>query len=139
MLWICIDSDLLDPDAFWEAGAGSRSKEIYKNLKINLIFNLSKRLLYLRRQCCGSADPDPTVTLMNIRILLPNKKLKTLKKCSKRLVFHTFCLVICKLMRIRIRNQLITLMRMRIQPLMLQNVLSSHKRTRNIFQGKIMK
>jgi hypothetical protein len=34
-----------------------------------------------------------------------------MKKCLNRLIFHTFCLVICKLMRIRI--QFITLMRIR--------------------------
>ncbi len=44
-------------------------------------------------------------TLMRIRISIPasKKRLKTLKKCSKWLIFHTFWLVICKLMRIRIR------------------------------------
>ncbi len=34
-----------------------------------------------------------------------------MKKSSNRLLFHTFWLVICELMRIRIRIQLITLMR----------------------------
>ncbi len=47
------------------------------------------------------ADPDPDPSFQI--------KAQTMKKCSNRLVFHTFWLVICKLMRIRI--QLITLMR----------------------------
>ncbi len=49
------------------------------------------------------ADPDPAPSF---------QKSSALKKCSNRLTFHTFCLVICKLIRIRI--QLITLMRIRI-------------------------
>ncbi len=39
----------------------------------------------------------------------------TLNKCSNPLIFHTFWLVTCKLMRILIRIQPITLMRIRIQ------------------------
>ncbi len=76
------------------------------------------------------ADPDPT--------FLPDPdadpapypdpsyqiKTQTFENCSKRLIFHTFLLVICKLMRIRFRIKLNTdadpnpdfyLMRMRIQ------------------------
>jgi hypothetical protein len=53
-------------------------------------------------------------TLMRIRIWIQNlaskKRLKPLKKCSNRLICHTFWLFICKLMRIRF----FTLMRMRI-------------------------
>jgi len=37
-----------------------------------------------------------------------------LKKCSIRLIFHKFWLVVCKLMLIRFRIQLITLMRIQI-------------------------
>jgi hypothetical protein len=51
------------------------------------------------------ADPDPSFQI----------KIQTLKKCSNRLIFHTFWLVICKLMRIRFRIQLITLMRIWIR------------------------
>ncbi len=48
-------------------------------------------------------------TLMRIRILASNKRgLKPLKKCLNRLIFHTFWLDICKLIRIRFRIQLIT-------------------------------
>ncbi len=43
------------------------------------------------------------------------KRLEILKMCSKRLIFHSFWLVICKLMRIGIRIQLITLTRIRLQ------------------------
>ncbi len=81
-------------------------------------------------QCYGSALRIRIllVTLMRIRILpftlnaVPDpdpssqiKIQKTLKKCSSRLIFHTFWLFICKLMRMRIRIQLITLMRNRIR------------------------
>jgi hypothetical protein len=52
------------------------------------------------------------------------------KKCSNRLIFHTFWLVICKRMRIRIlfiilmwiRIQLITLMRIRSLPFNLMRI-----------------
>jgi len=69
-------------------------------------------------QCCGSAsldaDPDPACHLD------PDPSFP-LKKCSNRLIFHTFWLVIWKLMRIRIRIriQLITLMRMQIRILLI--------------------
>ncbi len=49
--------------------------------------------------CCGSGsdfhpdpDPDPSFQI----------KAQTIKKCSNRLISHTFWLFICKLMRIRI-------------------------------------
>jgi hypothetical protein len=77
------------------------------------------------------ADPDSDFYLMRMRILLltlmliriliqilaSKKRLEPLKKCSNRLIVHTFWLVICKMMRIRIRfgTQLITLMRIRIR------------------------
>ncbi len=54
-------------------------------------------------------------TLMRIRILASKKRLRTLKKYSNRLIFHTFWLDICKLMRICI--QLITMMLIRIRSL----------------------
>jgi hypothetical protein len=56
------------------------------------------------------------VTLMRvwIRILASKERLKTLN--SNRLIFHTFWRIICKLMWIWIRIQLITLMRIRILP-----------------------
>jgi hypothetical protein len=37
-----------DPNPYWECGSGSRTMKIYQNLQINLVFCLSKRLLYLR-------------------------------------------------------------------------------------------
>jgi hypothetical protein len=46
-------------------------------------------------------------TLMQIRIRLLASKKVNLKKCSNRLIFQTFCLVTCKLIKIRI--QFITL------------------------------
>ncbi len=71
---------------------------------------------------------DPAFNLMLIRSYLSlwcgsgseasfQIKAQKLKKCSNRLIFHTFWLGICKLMRIQIRVQiqLITLMRMRIR------------------------
>jgi hypothetical protein len=68
------------------------------------------------------ADPDPYSTFhpvwirIRVQILASKEGLKPLKKCSNRLIFHTFWLVICKLMRIRmrIRIQLIIMMRIRI-------------------------
>ncbi len=45
------------------------------------------------------ADPDPDPSF--------KKRLKLLKKCQNRLMFYTFWLDICKLMRIRFRIQLI--------------------------------
>ncbi len=48
-------------------------------------------------------DPDPSIQI---------KGPKTLKKCSNKFIFHTFWLVICKLMWIRSRP--ITLMRILI-------------------------
>ncbi len=62
------------------------------------------------------ADPNPAFYFESgcgSGSLLPNKSSKPWKKCSNRLMFRTFWLVICKLMRIRI--QLITLMRIRIR------------------------
>ncbi len=56
------------------------------------------------------ADPDPACHLD------PDPSFP-LKWCSNMLIFHTFWLFICKLMRIRI--QLITLMRMQIQILLI--------------------
>ncbi len=57
--------------------------------------------------CQFDADPDSSFQI----------KAQNFEKCLKRLVFHTFWLVVCKLMRIRtrIRIQLITLMLIRIQ------------------------
>ncbi len=52
----------------------------------------------------SDADPNPSFQI----------KAQNLKKCSNRLMFRTFCHVIWKLMRIRI--QLVTLMRIRILP-----------------------
>ncbi len=64
--------------------------------------------------CHFDADPDPTLHFdadpdPSFQIKAQNLE----KKCSNRLIFHTFWLVICKLMRIRI--QLITLMRIWIR------------------------
>jgi hypothetical protein len=62
--------------------------------------------------CCHFyADPDPTFHIE--ADLDPDLSFETYEKCSNRLKFHTFCLVIYKLKRIRI--QLITFMRILIQ------------------------
>jgi hypothetical protein len=45
--WIRIHSTFLDPNSYWEWGSGPRNIEIDQNLLINLVFCLSKRLLYL--------------------------------------------------------------------------------------------
>jgi len=54
------------------------------------------------------ADPDPDTSFQ--------MKAQTIEKCTNRLIFQSFWLVICKLMRIRIlfRIQLITLMRIQV-------------------------
>ncbi len=46
------------------------------------------------------------ITLMRIRIriIVSKLRMKTLKKCSIRFLLHTFWLVICKLVRIRIHH-----------------------------------
>jgi hypothetical protein len=49
-----------------------------------------------------NADPDPTFHPdvdpdPDLEILASKEKLKLLKKCSNRLIFHTFWLLICKL------------------------------------------
>jgi hypothetical protein len=54
------------------------------------------------------ADPDPTFYLD--ADLDPSFQIRLKKKCSNRLIFHTFWFVFYKLMRIR----LITWMRIRI-------------------------
>ncbi len=65
------------------------------------------------------ADPDPTFHFDTDPDLYPDpsfqiKAQNLEKKCSSRLIFHTFWLVIYKLMRIRIQH--ITLMRIGILP-----------------------
>jgi hypothetical protein len=59
----------------------------------------------------GDPDPDPTFPFDADPDLSIQTKAKKLVKCSNLLIFHTFWLVICKLMRIRIQIQLVTLMR----------------------------
>jgi hypothetical protein len=81
---------------------------IFYLMRIRILFDLD-----------ADPDRDPTFhfTLMQIRIQILASKysLKPLKKCSNRLIFHTFWLVM-KLIRIgvRFRIQLTTLMRIRI-------------------------
>jgi hypothetical protein len=66
--------------------------------------------------CNSDADPDPAChgDLLWCRLKL--------WKSAHRLLFHTFWLVICKLMRIRIRIQLVTLKRIRIQLITLMRI-----------------
>ncbi len=54
------------------------------------------------------------IHILPVTLILPFTlmQVQTLKKCSNRLIFHTFWLFICKFMRIRI--QLISLMRIPI-------------------------
>ncbi len=83
-----------------------------------------------QRQCCGSGNGSCLSPLMRIRIRISR---------INRLIFHTFWLVICQLVRIRvqlitsgstiklitmmrIRIQLITLMRIRILPFYLMRI-----------------
>jgi hypothetical protein len=66
---------------------------------------LRKSVIVTDPACHFDADPDPDPS--------SQIQVQTHKKFSSRLIFHTFWLVICKLMRIRNRIQLITLMRIR--------------------------
>jgi hypothetical protein len=60
-------------------------------------------------------DPDPTSHLNTDSELDPDPRFQIRAQTLKKvLIFHTFWLVICKLMGIRIRIQLITLIRIRI-------------------------
>jgi hypothetical protein len=63
---------------------------------------------------------------IQIRILAFKQRLKTMKKCSNRLIFHALLLFICKLMQIRIqiRIQFIILMRIRILLFNLMQILA---------------
>jgi len=55
-------------------------------------------------------------TLMRIRIqILASKMAQTLEKVLNRLIFHTFWLAICKLMRMRIRMRIQVTKTMRIR------------------------
>ncbi len=72
---------------------------------------------------CGSwflfdadVDPDPTSPWFGSGsgFELPKKGSNAWKECSNRLIFHTFWLVICKLMRIRIR--VLKMMRIHADP-----------------------
>jgi hypothetical protein len=70
--------------------------------------------------CYFDADPDPTFHFDADPDPAPSFQIK---KGSNRLTFRTFWLVICKkLMRIRIQNQLVTLMRIRILPFSLSGI-----------------
>jgi hypothetical protein len=60
--------------------------------------------------CYFDPDPDPSFQM----------RLRILKKCSNRLIFHTCWLVIDKWMQIRL--QLITLIRIRILPFSLMRI-----------------
>jgi hypothetical protein len=72
--------------------------------------------------CHFDEDPEPTFHFNADPDQEPSIQIKaqTLKKCSIRLIFLTFWLVICQLMRIRI--QLITLMWTLILPLNLMRI-----------------
>ncbi len=50
--WICIHLAVPDPDPYWKCWSGSGSMETDKNLQINLVSYLSKRLLCLSYVCC---------------------------------------------------------------------------------------
>jgi hypothetical protein len=68
-------------------------------------------------------DPDPAFPFdadPESNFQIKAQILEGLKKCSNTLLFHTFWLVICKLMRIWI--QIITLMRIRIQIITLMRI-----------------
>ncbi len=64
------------------------------------------RILLVTLNAFPDPDPDPSLQI---------KAQKTLKKCSSRLIFYTFWLVICKLILMRIWIQLITWVRIRIR------------------------
>jgi hypothetical protein len=70
------------------------------------------------------ADPDPTFHFDSDPDADPGFQVKALnlERCSSTLLFHTFWLFICKLMRIRNRIQLITFRRIRILHLNLMRI-----------------
>jgi hypothetical protein len=76
--------------------------------------------------CHFDADIDPYPTFHCDAVPDPDPN-PSFQKCTIRLIFHKFWLVICKLMRIRI--QLITLMRMRIR---IQRITSMRIRIRDL-------
>jgi hypothetical protein len=69
--------------------------------------------------CHFDADSDPTFHFDSDPDADPGFQVKAqkLERCSSTLLFHTFWLFICKLMRIRNRIQLVTFRRIRIQHL----------------------
>ncbi len=88
---------------------------------IRLITLMRMRILILIWCVSTSVDPDPDFYLMRMRMQIQFRlftrmhpdpsfqiKAQTLKIVLNRLKFHTFWLVICKLMRIRFLIQLIT-------------------------------
>jgi hypothetical protein len=74
--------------------------------------------------CHFDADPDPTFHFDSDPDANPGFQVKAqnLERCSSTLLFHTFWLVICKLMRIQKRIQLITFRRIRILHLNLMRI-----------------
>jgi hypothetical protein len=76
---------------------------IQMQIWILILFDADADLDPFHPDADADQDPDPSFRI----------KAQTLEKCSNRLIFHTYWVVICKLMRIQI--QLITLMRMRIR------------------------
>jgi hypothetical protein len=66
--------------------------------------------------CHFDADPDPTFHFDADPDADPSFQVKALilERCSSTLLFHTFWLFICKLMRIRNRIQPLTFRRIRI-------------------------
>jgi hypothetical protein len=77
--------------------------------------------------CHFDADPDPTFPFDADPNAVPSfqAKAQNLERCSSTLLFHTFWLFICKLMRIRNRIQLITFRRIRILHLNLMRIRGS--------------
>jgi hypothetical protein len=97
VLWIRITFPDADPDSSYHPDADPDSDflfESYQNADPDPTFH-------------PDADPDPDPSF--------KKRLKPLKKCYNRLIFHTFLLDICQLMRIRFWIQLINLMRVQMR------------------------
>jgi hypothetical protein len=96
--------------------------------------------LDLDAACHFDADPDPTFHFDADPDAYPSFQVKArnLERCSSTLLFPTFWLVICKLMRIRNRIQLITFRRIRILHLNLMRTMRIRIRNTDAHYGLVV-
>ncbi len=104
------------PDSYGKGTKRLLDRLLVLRIRIRLVTLIGMRILPF------------TLVQMRIRILSYKYRLTNLKKCSNRLIFHTFWLFICELTRIWIQILLITLMqiRIRILPFSLMRIHPQH-------------